>query len=87
MKTREGFVLREVGGNHVVVAVGDAVKIFNGMIQLNETGAFLWKKLSVGTEIDELVEQTTKEFNVEKDVAERDVREFVESLKEANLIK
>ena len=87
MKTREGFVLREVGGNHVVVAVGDAVKIFNGMIQLNETGAFLWKKLSVGTEIDELVEQTTKEFNVEKDVAERDVKEFVESLKEANLIK
>ena len=87
MKTREGFVLREVGGNHVVVAVGDAVKIFNGMIQLNETGAFLWKKLSVGTEIDELVEQTTKEFKVEKDVAERDVKEFVESLKEANLIK
>lgn len=87
MKTREGFVLREIGGNHVVVAVGEAVKIFNGMIQLNETGAFLWKKLSVGIEIDELVEQTTKEFNVEKDVAEKDVREFVESLKEANLIK
>ena len=87
MKTRDGFVLREIGGNHVVVAVGDAVKIFNGMIQLNETGAFLWKQLSVGAELDELVEKTTQEFKVEKDVAEKDVVEFVESLKEANLIK
>ena len=83
MKTRDGFVLREIGGNHVVVAVGDAVKIFNGMIQLNETGAFLWKQLSVGAELDELVEKTTQEFKVEKDVAEKDVVEFVESLKEA----
>lgn len=87
MKTREGFVLREIGGNHVVVAVGEAVKVFNGMIQLNETGAFLWEKLSKGIEIDVLIDDMTKEFNVEKDVAEKDVKEFIESLKEANLIK
>ena len=42
MKIKEGFILREVAGNYIVVAVGSAVKQFNGVITLNETGAFLW---------------------------------------------
>ena len=32
MKIKEGFILREVVGNYIVVAVGNAVKQFNGVI-------------------------------------------------------
>lgn len=87
MKIRDGFVLREVAGNHVVVAVGNGVKTFNGMIQLNETGALLWKELEKGAEKEQLVDAMMKEYNVEKSVAECDVDEFIESLKGANLLK
>ena len=87
MKIKEGFVLREVAGNYIVVAVGSGVKTFNGMIQLNDTGALLWKQLEQGAEKDQLVDAMMKEYNVEKSVAECDVEEFIESLKEANLLK
>ena len=42
MKIKKGFVLRVVGGENVVVPVGEMSKKFHGMITLNETGAFLW---------------------------------------------
>ena len=42
MKIKNGFVLRVVGGESVVVPVGEMSKKFHGMINLNETGAFLW---------------------------------------------
>lgn len=87
MKIKEGFVLREIGGSPVVVAVGEATKIFNGMIQLNETGAILWKELEKGCELSNLVDALTKEFNVQKEVAEKDAKEFIDVLMEANLLK
>ena len=46
MKIKNGFILRNVSDAYVVVAVGEAAKDFNGMITLNETGAFLWKTLA-----------------------------------------
>ena len=36
MKTKKGFMLREVGGRHIVVAIGKASEEFNGLITLNE---------------------------------------------------
>ena len=37
MKIKNGFVLRDVGGQAVVIAVGEASKTFHGMINLNAT--------------------------------------------------
>ena len=55
MKIKDGFILREVAGNYIVVAVGSAVKTFNGVINLNQTGAFLWELLQKGAEKEDLV--------------------------------
>lgn len=86
MKIKEGFVLREVSGNFIVVAVGEGIKTFNGMIQLNETSAFLWKMLEKGAEESQLVDAMLNEYAVSREIAEKDVKEFIESLREANLI-
>ena len=86
MKIKQGFILREVSGNYIVVAVGEGTKTFNGMIQLNDTGAFLWKLLEKGATQEQMIEQMASEYAVEKQVAEQDVKEFIESLKEANLL-
>lgn len=48
MKIKPDFLLRKVAENYVVVPVGTAMVDFNGMINLNETGAFLWEKLEHG---------------------------------------
>jgi len=54
MKIKEGFILRKVAGKHVVVAVGSASKILNGMIRLNDTGAICWDYLIKGISEDDL---------------------------------
>lgn len=46
MKIKDGFVLEKVGGDYLAVAVGELADTFNGMVRLNETGAFLWNLLT-----------------------------------------
>ena len=87
MKIKEGFIIREVAGNFIVVAVGSAVKQFNGVITLNETGSFLWKKLQDGCEKQDLVNAVLDEYDVTEDVAEKDVTAFIEKLNGAGLLK
>ena len=87
MKIKDGFMLREVAGSYIVVAVGSAVKEFNGVINLNETGAFLWKILEKGAEKEDLLTALTAEYEVEEDLAKKDIDKFIEKLSEVNLLK
>jgi len=48
LKIKDGFVLREVMGNYVAVAVGEASKSFRGMIKLNATAADIWNCILQG---------------------------------------
>lgn len=86
MKIKDGFILREVAGSYLVVAVGAAVKQFNGMINLNDTGAFLWKLLENGADEDGMVKALLAEYEVEEEVARADVKAFVNKLTEAGLL-
>ncbi|MBO5067814.1 MAG: PqqD family protein [Clostridia bacterium] len=87
MKIKDGFILREVAGNYIVVAVGEAVKSFNGVINLNETGAFLWKILQTGGDEQSLITALLSEYEVSEEIAKRDVQTFITKLTEAGLIK
>lgn len=87
MKIKKGFILREVAGSFLVVAVGSAVKEFGGMVNLNETGAFLWKRLEDGCSENELVDALLSEYDVNRETAENDVKAFTDKLKEANLLE
>lgn len=87
MKIKDGFILREVAGNFIVVAVGSAVKDFNGIINLNETGAFLWRMLEKGCDEQSLKKALLDEYDVEYAVAEADVKAFIAKLTEAGLLK
>ena len=86
MKIKDGFILREVAGSYIVVAVGAAVKQFNGMINLNETGAFLWRILEKGATEEEAVAELLKEYDVDEETAKADVKAFVSKLTEAGLL-
>ncbi len=86
MKIKEGFVLREVAGSYIVVAVGETVKTFNGVINLNQTGALLWKELSKGGDENALVKILLDNFDVAEEIAKQDVTAFIKRLKDANLL-
>lgn len=82
MKIKNGFVIRSVGGENVVVPVGEMSKEFHGMITLNETGAFLWRFFSEEHSIDDGVEALREVYNVEEMIAREDVERFINVLQE-----
>ena len=87
MKIKNGFVVRSIAGESVVVALGESSKNFNGIIKLNDTGRFIWDKLSQGTEMEELVEAILSEYEIDRETAEADARVFVDTLMGANIIE
>ncbi|MBO7344629.1 MAG: PqqD family protein [Clostridia bacterium] len=87
MKIKDGFILREVAKNYVVVAVGSAAKDFNCIISLNETGAFLWKQLEKDVTEEQLLNAMLNEYEVEEDIAKKDIKAFIEKVSKANLLK
>ncbi len=86
MKIKQGYILREVAGNYIVVAVGEAVKNFNGIINLNETGAFLWRQLQEGATEEQLKAAMLEEYDVQEDVAQNDIKAFIDKLNEKGLL-
>lgn len=87
MRIKEGFILRNVGEQAVVVSVGEASKVFNGMIKLNPTGEFLWKHIVDDVSEEDLVAALLEEYDVEESVAKEDVTAFVEKLKTAGIVE
>ena len=87
MKIKGGYVLRQVAGNSIVIAVGDEAINFNGIITVNGAGTFLWKKLAEGAGRDELLDDMLKEYDVDRETAAKDLDEFLDKLKKADLLE
>lgn len=86
MKTKKGFMLRSVAGKSIVVPIGQASVDFNGIINLNETGAFLWEQLSKGCTYDELLAALLGEYDVPENIARKDIDAFLETARNADVI-
>ena len=88
MKVKEGFITRKMGKETIVVATGEASKSFNGMIKLNDVGAFLFEEMIAdNVEKDELVKKLTNKYDVSKEKAEDDLEGFLQPLIKAGIIK
>ena len=69
MKLKKNFILREVAGTFLVVAVGDAVKDFNKAINLNSTGAFIFRQLEKETDEKKIVDALISEYGIDEQTA------------------
>ena len=81
MKIKDGFLLRQVAGQTVVLPTGGDLDL-NMMITLNDTGAFLWKQLTQEISAPTLVAALLAEYDVDAETARVHVRAFVEKLYE-----
>ena len=79
MKIKEGFIIKKLGIGYIVVTVGNASKDFNGVIRLNESGAFLWKSILDGADSREKLIQAMLERyeDLDQETAEKDLDEFL----------
>ncbi len=81
MKIKEGFILKKILDDYIVVPTGDNIVDFAVAVSLNETGAFLWKQLENEKTVLELAEALAGEYGVTADQVTGDVEEFIELLK------
>ena len=87
MKIKDDFALRKVADSYVVVPVNSLTLDFNGVINLNETGAFLFEQLQKGIEKEELVEKMLDEYEKKKKKASADIDLFINKLKDADVFE
>lgn len=88
MKIKNTFVLRNLAGSNVVIPVGSDLVDFNGMITLNETGAFLWECLKEHKTRDDLADALMNEYTgAEKQEIEKDVDDFLAVLDKNGIIE
>ena len=78
MKIKEGFILRSICGEFVVVGEGLAQVNFNKMLSLNESAAYLWKEVE-GKEFtrESLVALLLDKYEVSEQQAAADVDKLV----------
>lgn len=75
MKTVEGFRIRKLVGEWIVVPEGIGLANFNKMIVLNESAAYLWESVCEKDSFtkDELVRLLLDRYDVDEDTARKDV--------------
>lgn len=78
MKIRKGFEIRQLANISVVVKTDQAKE--KAVFTLNDTGTFLWELLSQGAEEEMLLEAFLGEYDVEREEARADIREYIDTL-------
>lgn len=87
MKLVEGFCIRKILDETVIIPTGKAAHCLSGLISVNETGEFLFELLQTEQTIDSLMAAMLEEFEVEKETAEADVEAFVTVLIENGMLE
>jgi len=85
MKIRDGYVLRSVMDQHMVMPIDDTVS--RGYIILNDTGAVLWAALQQPCDRTELVQQLLQQYHAEQSQAEKAVDLFLDQLRRLQLLQ
>lgn len=86
MRIKDGFVIRKIMDEVIVVPVGERIADFNALVSLNESGEELWKALQSDITEEQLVNVLLDNYEIDADTAKNDVKTFLDTLKKHNLI-
>ncbi|PLS27690.1 PqqD family protein [Bifidobacterium parmae] len=82
MRIKRGFVMRDVAGQTVIIATGEASKTFQGMIRVNGTGKIVWQGLTDGLDENAIVDRVTAEYDIDRATAAHDVAAFIGQMRD-----
>ncbi len=86
MRIKNGFVLREVAGQIMVIATGEASKDFHGMIKLNVTGKVIWLALQEGLSEEDIAKRLQEQFDVDSERALQDTHAFLQQMEDMGFL-
>lgn len=87
MKKKDGFVLREVCGEKVIIGEGIDAVDFGKLISMNETAAWLWEQADCEIDAEKLTKALVGEYDVEEAVAAHDVGAILEEWRRIGIVE
>lgn len=87
MRASKDLILREIAGEYILIPVGQAALKIHGMINLSDSAVFLWNKLQEECTEEALIEALLAEYDVDRDTAAADVRDFVSQMNKVGVLE
>ncbi len=85
-KIKSGYVLREIEGEFLAIPFAPELNSTNVII-LNPVSGLLWEKLQTECTLSQLVKAVTESFSIDAATAQDDIEEFLQTLKENNMLE
>lgn len=89
MKVKNGFNIREVCGENIIVAEGDENIDFSNIISMNESSAYLWQEVQKldNFTIDTLTQLLCEQYEIDEATAKKDVTTLATQWAAAGIIE
>lgn len=85
MKLKDGFVVQEIDGEYIMVALDSAV--FHGLVRLNGTAAFILECLAEKTSEKAIVDAMASKYDAPRAVLEQNVNRILEKLRSIHALE
>jgi len=87
MKIKEDLMIRNIMGEWIIVPMGEKLTEFNGMIKVNDSGAFIFKLLENDTTKEAIIGAMLKEYDINEQTATTKLNEFIKVLADTGLLE
>ena len=87
MKIKDGFVLRNVIDEYMVMPTGENIAKFEGAVVLNEVSAMLYKLLEKSTSREDLLTAMLNQYDVDEETASTDLDEILDTFEQIGLLE
>lgn len=81
---KQGYIVREIAGEVIAVPVDSSCG--TNIVVLNPVSKFLWELMKTEKTFDELLDAMLSNYEVSKEEAEADLKDFLKQLTESGLI-
>ena len=86
MKLNPEFMIQEIGDSTILVPVGNAGKLFHGIVQLNSTGAFIINCLKQDATEESIKAAIAAEYEATEEEITQSVQETLDKLRECGAV-
>ncbi len=86
MQIKNGFVLRSVLDEHMVMPAGDLIGKFDGTVVLNDVSAFVFEQLKKPVSREDIIAAVLAEYEVDEATAAKDIDALLAQFRELGMI-
>ncbi len=86
-RKREDIVTRRIAGETILVPIRSNLADMQRLFTLNTAAEYIWQQLDAKRNLKEIHDGILANFEVEKDQADSDIREFISQLMDAAIIE